>query len=170
MSIMERLRTYHAALAGLTVATFATGEAGMIHAWLGYAIALVILGRLAAAMAGLKQLGLARFYPQFAGLRLGTTLTHPAISKALLAGIAACLIAVTATGIHLDGGRSLGLAAAAVGEARHHGGLVEEAHEALANLLLVLVGLHILYLVISKRSLARFMLFLAPAGGRPAPP
>ena len=170
MSIIERIRAYLALLAVLAVAAFATGEAGAIHAWLGYAVALVILGRLVASLSGLKQLGLARFHPQFAGLNLGTALTHPAISRTLLAGIAISLIAVTATGIHLDGGRTLGfgppaLVAAAWGE--HDGGIVGEAHEILANLLVVLVALHVLYLATCKRGLVRFMLFLRPAG-RPA--
>ncbi|MFZ4410704.1 MAG: cytochrome b/b6 domain-containing protein [Paracraurococcus sp.] len=170
MSLIERIRAYHAVLAMLAVAAFVTGEAGAIHAWLGYAIALVILGRLVASLSGLKQLGLARFYPQFEGLNLGTLMTHPAISKSLLAGIAASLIAVTVTGIHLDGGRTLGFGAPAlVATGEHEGGIVGEAHEVFANLLVVLVGLHVLYLVTCKRGLVRFMLFLRPAG-RPAGP
>jgi len=97
-------------------------------------------------------------------------LTHPAISRTLLAGIAASLIAVTVTGIHLDGGRTLGFGAPAlVASAEHDGGIVGEAHELFANLLVVLVGLHVVYLVTCKRGLARFMLFLRPAG-RPAGP
>ncbi|MFC7476503.1 hypothetical protein ACFQS7_19200 [Dankookia sp. GCM10030260] len=117
MSTMERLRARRAVLAGLTVAAFATGEARAIHAWLGDAVALVIAGRLVAALAGLRQLGLARFHRQFDGLRLGTALTHPAISRTILAGIAASLIAVTATGIQLDGGRTPGFGVAAGGPA-----------------------------------------------------
>jgi hypothetical protein len=58
---------------------------------LGYAIAVIIGGRLIAALSGLRQLGLSRFYPQFDGLTLGNAFTHPAISKTLLAGIAVCL-------------------------------------------------------------------------------
>ena len=168
--MIERIRAYHAVLALLAVAAFATGEAGAIHAWLGYAVALVILGRLVASLSGMKQLGLARFYPQFAGLNLGTALTHPAISRTLLAGIAISLIAVTATGIHLDGGRTPGFGAAAVAQGEHEGGIVGEAHEFLANLLVALVVLHVLYLVTCKRGLVRFMLFLRPAARAPGPP
>jgi hypothetical protein len=35
MSLIERIRAYHAVLAMLAVAAFVTGEAGAIHAWLG---------------------------------------------------------------------------------------------------------------------------------------
>ena len=54
------------------VAAYLNGEAGLIHALLGYAIAVIILGRVAAALSGLRGMGLSRFYLQFEGLRLGT--------------------------------------------------------------------------------------------------
>ena len=147
---------------------------------LGYAIAVIIGGRLVAALSGLRQLGLSRFYPQFEGLTLGNAFTHPAISKALLAGIAACLILATATGIALDRGRTLGLARSAVvteahardNSREHHrdaeaaggkreDGIVGELHEGLSNFLMLIVGLHVAYLFLFKRPLARFMLFIA---------
>lgn len=174
MSIIQRLRAYHAVLGILVVAAFLSGEAGVIHAWLGYAIALVIVGRFAAALTGLPALGLSRFYPQFEGLKLGTAFTHSAISKTLLASIAACLIAVTVTGITLDRGNPIGVTAAQADDARRDRGGEErsgtsadgengplgEAHEVLSNLLIVLVGLHVTYLLAFKWKLARFMLFL----------
>ncbi|PZW51090.1 hypothetical protein C8P66_101308 [Humitalea rosea] len=98
MCIMQGLRAYRAVLGLLVIAAFLTGELGTIHTVLGYAIAGIIGGRLVAALSGLRQLGLSRFCPQFDGLTLGNALTHPAISKTLLAGIAACLILATATG------------------------------------------------------------------------
>ncbi|MFC7476502.1 hypothetical protein ACFQS7_19195 [Dankookia sp. GCM10030260] len=44
---------------------------------------------------------------------------------------------------------------------------MEAAREALANLP---VGLHVVYLFVSKRSLVLLMLFRAPAGRPPTPP
>lgn len=179
MSVMHRLRAYHALLVVLAVAAYATGEMGLIHAWLGYAVALAIVARLVWAATGVPQLGLMRFYPRFAGLKLGNAMTHPAISRALLLGIAAGLIGVTATGIALDRGRSLKLAAVSVvaevsaeprkdqrskAESRQERegdeGPLSEVHELLANLLVGLVGLHVAYLLLFKLPLARFMLFL----------
>ena len=179
MSVMHRLRAYHALLVVLAVTAYASGEMGLIHAWLGYAVALVILGRLVWAATGVPQLGLSRFYPQFAGLKLGNAMTHPAISRTLLLAIAAGLIGVTGTGIALDRGRSLKLAAAPIvteasaesrrDESNKRGSSQEregdesplsEAHELLANLLVGLVGLHVAYLLLFKFPLARFMLFL----------
>lgn len=179
MSIMRGLRVYHAVLGLLVVAAFLTGELGTVHAVLGYAIAVIIGGRIVAALSGLRQLGLSRFYPQFEGLTLGNAFTHPAISKTLLAGIAACLILATATGIALDRGRTLGMAGTAVvteaqvrddgrerdrgvdaRDAGHEDGIVGEWHEGLSNLLMAIVGLHVVYLLLFKRPLARFMLFI----------
>ena len=182
MSVMYRLRTYHIVLVVLVIAAYASGELGLIHAWLGYAVAVVIVGRLLWATTGAPQLGLLRFYPQFEGLKLGSAMTHPAISRTLLLCIAFCLIGVTGTGIALDRGRAVGMGAdaavpAVIADAdkekrdrsakveRHsdrkdNEGPLSEAHELLANLLIAFVGLHVAYLLLFKRPLARFMLFL----------
>ena len=45
MPIMHRLRAYHALLVVLAVAAYATGEMGLVHAWLGYAVSVVLIGR-----------------------------------------------------------------------------------------------------------------------------
>jgi cytochrome b len=185
MSIMQGLRSYHAVLGLLVIAAFLTGELGTIHAVLGYTIAVIIVGRLVAALSGLRQLGLSRFYPQFEGLTLGNAFTHPAISKTLLAGIAAFLILATATGIALDRGRTLGLATNAVateahardnsrehhrdaeaGGGKREDGIVGELHEGLSNFLIIIVLLHVVYLFLFKRPLARFMLFIAAPKAR----
>ncbi len=189
MSIMQGLRAYHAVLGILVIAAFLTGELGTIHAVMGYAIAVIIAGRLIAALTGLGQLGLTRFYPQFDGLTLCNAFTHPAISKTLLAGIAACLILATATGIAMDRGRTLGLATSVVvaeaqagGDSREHrqavearggeqeDGIVGELHEGLSNLLMTIVGLHGAYLFLFKRPLARFMLFIVTPKSRQGEP
>lgn len=182
MSVMHRLRAYHALLVALAVAAYATGEMGLVHAWLGYAVSVVLIGRVLWAVTGIPQLGLMRFYPQFSGLKLGNAMAHPAISRTLLLGIAACLVGVSGTGISLDRGRAVGIAAgSAVGvavakdskdkqakstaakgknEREESEGPMSELHELLADLLVGLVTLHVAYLLLFKRPLARFMLFL----------
>ena len=197
MAAMHRLRAYHALLALLVVFAFLSPEWGHVHSWLGYGVAAMILVRLVLALTGAPQLGLMRFYPHFHGLKLGTVFTHPAISGALLLGIALCIIGVTGTGIALDKGRTFGLGRTEMrqqvqpatpespilrrdddedGERRGAGGedgeeggeAIEEVHEVLGNLLMFLVGGHVAYLLLFKRPLARFMLFLRPAR-RPGP-
>ncbi len=182
MHVMRRLRIYHAALAVLVALAYFTGDDNSFHSWLGYGVAAVIMIRLIWALTGVPQLGLMRFYPHFEGLRLATAMTHPAISRTLLLGIATCLIGVTLTGVAMDRGRSLGFGdqtltrsvpldgGESVGRDTHQRdedeSLVGEAHEALANLLMFFVLTHIAYLVLFKRPLALFMLFSqTPAKG-----
>lgn len=186
MSVLSRLRAYHALLAALVLAAYFSTEWGAAHAWFGYGVAAVIVLRLFLALTGAPQLGLMRFYPHFQGLKLDNAFTHPAISRVLLVGIAACLIGVTATGVAMDGGRSIGVAPpaalssglsdagdAAAGQAnddgedegedeREEGGPLGEAHEVFGNALMLLVASHVAYLLLFKRPLARFMVFAAP--------
>lgn len=183
LAVMHRLRAYHALLAVLAIAAFLSAEWGRIHAWFGYGVAAVIVLRLALALSGAPQLGLMRFYPHFEGMKLGNVMTHPAISRTLLLAIAISLLGVTGTGIAMDRGRAMGLAGAPhvsstamvgatpddeydesgreAGEDEEEG-VVAEVHEPLANLLVLLVGLHVSYLLLFKRPLARFMLFVEP--------
>jgi cytochrome b len=175
MLVLQRLRLYHAVLAALVLLAYLTGEVGIVHAWLGYGVAAVIAFRLVWATAGVPQLGLMRFYPQFQGLKLDNAITHPAISRTLMLAIATTAILTTVTGIAMDRGRALGLGGAAVATAqadddrrqtprarreRDRNGMLGEVHEAVANMILPIVALHVLYLLLYKRPLARFMLFL----------
>ena len=185
MSVMSRLRGYHALLAILGVAAYFSTEWGSAHLWLGYGVAAVIILRVILALTGAPQLGLTRFYPQFQGLKLDNAFTHPAISRILLVGIAGCLIGVTGTGIAMDRGRAFsvpspatapsvqrGTPSTVLGEASDEresegregdeGGPLEEVHEVFGNALMLLVASHIAYLFLFKRPLARFMLFAAP--------
>jgi cytochrome b len=171
MTTLSRLRIFHACLASLAIAAYATGEAGIIHSWLGYCVTALILLRLIWAAAGEAQLGLSKFYPHFDGLKLGNLTTHPAISRTLLSGIALGLIGVTVTGIWMDQGKAVGLGSPSPAayqlnhddEEGHDGEeVVEEVHEAFANALVAFVALHILYLLAFKRPLALFMLFVRP--------
>lgn len=179
MPVMLRLRQYHALLAVLVVLAYVSGEWGIVHAWLGYAVAAIILVRLIWATTGVRQLGLMRFYPVFKGLRLNTALTHPAISRALLLGIAISLIGTTATGVMMDRGRAIGVAASTMAPPnlansdrgqgartqnerrnRPDKGALDDFHEALANLLILIVICHASYVTLFKFPLARFMLFM----------
>lgn len=183
MSVMRRIRIYHAVQAILAVLSFVTGELGVIHAWLGYGVAVVIVFRLLWALSGERQLGLTRFHPSFEGLNVGNFLAHPAISKALMLGIALSLIGATLTGIALDRGKAVGATAAAAeviapahangdekkyAQRKHNGereneqdGFIEEAHEALSNLMMFFVAMHIAYIVLFRWPLAKFMLFIS---------
>jgi len=179
---MRRIRTYHAVQAILAILSFVTGELGVIHAWLGYGVAVVIVFRLLWVLSGERQLGLTRFHPSFEGLNVGNFLAHPAISKALMLGIALSLIGATLTGIALDQGKALGATAAAEviapayadgnekkyvqrndkgGREDEQDGFVEEAHEALSNLMMFFIAMHITYIVLFRWPLAKFMLFIS---------
>jgi len=174
---MLRLRTYHAVLAVLAVLSYLTGELGLIHSWLGYGVAVVIVFRLAWSLSGLRQLGLSKFYPVFDGLKLGNAFTHPAITRSLLAGIAFCLIGAATTGILMDQGRAIGVASIAPPAyaddddgRRGHGEeneLLEGIHEFFGNLLVIAVALHVAYLLLFKRPLALFMLYIRNPVSRP---
>ncbi len=178
MKTLSRLRIFHACLAIIAVTAYATGEAGSIHAWFGYGVACLIIVRLIWATSGVTQLGLSKFYPNFVGLKLGNAATHPAISRTLLAAIALLVVGAAATGIWMDQGKTIGFGqarstayvadAADGGEEEHEdGGMVGEVHETLANALVVVVAFHVLYLLLFKRPLALFMLFIrAPHGNR----
>ncbi len=169
---MNRIRIYHATLATLAILAYLTGELGLIHAWLGYGVALVIVLRLFWALSGERQVGLMRFYPSFEGLKFDNALTHPAISKSLMLGIALSLMLATGTGVALDRGKSIGLANVEIvtnayaddDEKEEKKGFLtealEESHELFANLMLLFVGMHVSYLLLLKRPLAKFMLFI----------
>jgi cytochrome b len=176
MTLLHRIRIFHATLAILAVLAYLTAEAGIVHDWLGYGVAIAIVFRLVWMTTGLPQLGLQRFYPNFDGLRLGNAMTHPAISKALLLGIAISLLATTVSGVVMDGGRAIGLSTATIvapataKDGREHDdrndreeGPLGELHETMGNLFVLIVALHVSYLLMFKRPLALFMLFAGRA-------
>ncbi len=178
MSIMHRIRIYHVILAVFAILAYLTGDDDSIHAWLGYAVATVVIFRLLWALTGNPHVGLMRFYPKFEGLKLSNVFAHPAITKTFMLGIAISLLSVAATGIFMDQGKSIGFAdvelitAAFAGDDNRHGRKVEvfmgealeETHEFFGNLLLVFVVLHVSYLLLFKRPLAKFMLFIPKKG------
>jgi len=194
---MNRVRLYHALLAILAIAAYLTGEMDPAHAWLGYGVAGVIVLRLLWALGGERQVGLMRFYPKFEGLKLKGAATHPAISRVLMLGIALSLLTVTGTGIAMDQGRSIGFGKSSAeraepasvpegrvnlsypeedeeseeaGEEDGEEGPLSEIHELAGNLLLPLVGMHVAYLLMFKRPLAKFMLFVPRGAKKKSPP
>lgn len=178
MSIIHRIRIYHTTLAILAILAYLTGDFGIIHSWLGYGVTAVISLRLLWALSGNPHVGLMRFYPDFEGLNLSNAFTHPAITKVFMLGIAISLLAVTATGIAMDRGESIGLSntelvSSAYADDDWYGGdegffeeALEETHEFFANLLVLFVGLHVSYLLLFKRPLAKFMLFIPKKSGK----
>ena len=106
---------------------------------------------------------------------------HPVISKILILGILLSLIAVTFTGITMDKSKAIGLASVEMVSTAYADtdreekeeesenekkGLMTEAHELSANLLLLLVGMHVTYLLLFKRPLSKFMLFIPKSMGK----
>lgn len=173
MNPVSRIRLYHSALATLSLLAYITGEAGLIHAWLGYGVAIVITLRLALALSGDRNVGLMRFYPSTVGLQINNIMTHPIISRTLILLIAICVLSVTLTGIIIDRGEAIGLGGAefitaAQAEDEHEEAqpgddeedILIEIHELSGNLMLLLVGVHVAYLFTFKRPLAKFMLFI----------
>jgi len=177
MPVILRVRKYHALFVLLVPIAYLSAEEGAIHFWIGYGLVAVILAWLLSQMFGGRQSGLSRHLPRFGGMTLANVLTHRAVSKSLVLGILLSLIGTVGTGLALDQGQALGVVQSEMvtpalaegveddeegnerdGE-REDGGLLGEIHETLANLLMVLIGVHIAYVLILKRSLAKLMLF-----------
>ena len=146
MSLMHKIRVYHAALAIITLLAYFTGDFGLIHDWLGYVVTVIIVLRLGWAVFNPRQLGLNRFYPVFDGIGWTNAITHPAINKTLILAVAISVIMATATGLLtlIEGGE-----------------VFDDLHEGVSGLVIYLVIAHAAYLYLLKRSLARFMLYRA---------
>jgi cytochrome b len=187
MNVYRKLRLYHAMLASSALAAYATGEAGIVHAWIGYALVGIILFRLAWGMFGPSQFRIGRFLPDLASLFRIRAANDPAIARVLLGGVIASLLLVVGTGIALDRTTSLNLVAEARtvpvprfdfrphGASMAHGtttpnaakddddekeGWLQELHEFSANLMFLFVGIHVSYMILFRRPLAMFMLFV----------
>lgn len=188
MTTFEKLRLSHAALAVGCILAYFTGDAGIVHAWIGYTVAAIIALRLVWGLFGPRQVGIARLVPTLEQVSAIRWLDHPAVSKILLSSIVVSLLVVTGTGIALgpgvgegdrehatastpasqpaaqDAGRLshvafVSPARADEGEENEGGEWIEEIHEASANLLFLFVGLHVGYVLLFKRKLAFYMLF-----------
>ena len=185
MNIMKQIRLYHAILVILSILAYLTREIRLVHVWIGYGVAAAIAFRLLWALRGERQVSLMRFYPSFKGLSMKNIFIHPVISKILILGILLSLIAVTFTGITMDNSKAIGLASVEMVSTAYADtdreekeeekeeesenekkGLMTEAHELSANLLLLFVGMHVTYLLLFKRPLSKFMLFIPKSMGK----
>jgi cytochrome b len=144
MSLMHKVRVYHAALAIVTILAYLTGDFGALHDWLGYVVAAIVVLRLLWAVFNPRQLGLNRFYPLFDGIEWGTALTHPAINRSLILSVAVSVIVATLSGLLTLG---------------DDGEMIEDLHEGPSSLVIWAVMLHGGYVYLFKRPLARFMLY-----------
>jgi len=188
MNVYRKLRLYHAMLASSALAAYATGEAGIVHAWIGYALVGIILFRLAWGMFGPSQFRIGRFLPDLASLLRIRAANDPAIARVLLGGVVVSLLLVVGTGIALDQRTSLHLVAEARtvpvprvdfhlrGASMTHGTTttpnagkddddekedwLQDLHEFSANLMFLFVGVHVSYMILFRRPLAMFMLFV----------
>lgn len=152
----HRFRIWHAILAAVTMLAYVTGEAGRVHDIIGYGVAALVTARIAWGLAGRQGIGLG-------GAMGPARMVHPAldwlgqpwIGRALLAGVALSVCAAALTGMALDAGvrRWLPLPGAL--------GLAElaELHEAVSDLLLALVALHVGHLLVFRPGLVRHMAF-----------
>lgn len=177
LSAFARFRFFHATLAVLAVLAYVTAEAGWIHAWIGYSLAAVFLARLVAAVVAPRLMARPGWLlrPQDMDLRQG--LASPLVGKVLQVLIVACLISVTLTGVAMQQKwtatwANSTIVSQAIADEREDEeeaeGPYSELHEASANLLFVLVGLHIAYLIAFRRRYALSMAF-AEGVGRSAP-
>jgi len=179
MTTIHHIRIYHAILAILAIASYVTKEFGVIHSWLGYSVTGVIIIRVIWAFTGDQQVSLNRFNPSFVGINFANFFTHPLISKILMLLFAISLIVVCSTGLIMDKGRAIGFvdlkisANAFASQDRDDNNknrlenkgdndenLLSETHELFANLMLLIVGIHVTYLILFKRYMAKFMLFI----------
>jgi len=186
MNDYRKLRLYHAVLASSALAAYATGESGIVHAWIGYAVVGIILFRLAWGVFGPRQFRIGRFLPALSSLLRIRAANNPAIARVLLGGVVASLLLVVGTGVALDGlgisktvaearavpvprldlqAGGISISAAAIGKRVNEGGnrgsvaWLRELHGFSANMMLLFVGLHVSYMLVFRRLLAMFMLF-----------
>jgi cytochrome b len=198
-SPLSNIRVFHLLLAAAAIAAYLTGEEESgVHRLIGYSVATLITLRLLLSLLGVGNFGWRRWMPSFAVMPPGKALRHPAISKLLVLAILATITGTATTGVLMDGGRSLANPSFSFGESENggedeageddeggaaqpgvarddggeeeEGGALAEIHELLANLILPLVGLHVLYLLIFRRAMARYMLFWPAKVTRPTLP
>lgn len=183
MLTLKKLRVFHLLLALAAIAAYFTGEAGGVHRLIGYSVAALLVVRLIVSLFAAGPFGWRRWIPAMHAPASMGGMKHPAISRFLILAIFACAIGTATTGVLMDQGRALanpdfslrgeeeseegyGEGYGEEGEGDEEEGPLSDIHELLANLLLPLVGLHVAYLVLFRRPLAKFMLFVpAPKHG-----
>ncbi|MDE2597655.1 MAG: cytochrome b/b6 domain-containing protein [Sphingomonadales bacterium] len=106
---MRAFRFYHVLIALAALAAYFTAEElGLVHAWLGYGVGLLIGLRLALGIARRRGFEFRRMIPRPGRAPLGQTgLRHPAIAHALTLALFICVAGVAGTGIAMDKGGTL---------------------------------------------------------------
>lgn len=177
---MNGFRLYHVVFAASVALAWLTAESlGLVHAWTGYAIAALILLRLILSAASVAGFSLTRLKPRFRAQPHGKGgLRNPAIGHLLTLLLLSAVAATAGTGIIMDkGGTLIGQSIrlkdddkredpGSSDRARHEDeeegeeGILAEVHETTGNALLPLVALHVLWMLLFRFDLARFVLFL----------
>lgn len=194
---MKSFRIFHLLLAvAVAVAYFTAEELGLVHAWVGYAVAALVVLRLVLGMARTRGFEFRRLVPSLATPPRGQTgIRHPAIGRTLTLALFLAIAGTATTGVLMDrGGTLVGQSIRAHDGERHRAGHEEaerearasvvnlvappanareegergegeegalgEIHETLGNAVLPLVIAHLLYLLLFRFDLARFMLFV----------
>lgn len=106
---MKNFRLFHVLFAAAVLAAYFTGEkTGVIHAWLGYGVAVLILLRIVLGLSRAAGFSFARFriaVRSRAGSKSGMRL--PAIGNALTLAFALAITGTASTGIIMDRGGTL---------------------------------------------------------------
>lgn len=155
------VRIFHWSLVTLFAIAFVTGdEIEWLHLWAGYAIAALVAMRIAWGFMGSRNARFASFVKgpravltflmQSLQLKAPRYLGHNPAGGAMIVALLVLLAALCGTGIAMTTDAYWGSKA------------LEEVHEALANITLALVGLHILGVIVASwehgENLARAMI------------
>ena len=175
MAMFARMRLYHAAIGILAISAYLTQEIERVHVWIGYSLAGLLGARILFAIVAPRALTSPHWLIGRRDLSIEKGFQSPIIGKLILAGIMACLSLVIATGVTMDQKLVVRADTIAVttAHADEHGSsrerskpnkAVKEVHEVAANLLFLIVALHIGYLLLWRRQYALSMIYLgAPA-------
>lgn len=120
---MKAFRIHHLLIAlAATAAYFTAEELGLVHAWIGYAIAALLVLRIALGLAGTAGFRFARLIPRAGAATARTSgIRSPLIAHALTLALAVCVTGAAATGIAMDrGGTLTGNSIRAHDESREH--------------------------------------------------
>lgn len=106
---MPFFRFYHLLFGAAALAAYLTAEElGLVHAWLGYGIAALLLLRLSLGLLRRRGFEFRRLLPRAGAAPLGQGgIRHPAIGHALTLALLVCIGGAAGTGIAMDRGGTL---------------------------------------------------------------
>lgn len=175
---MKLFRVHHLLFGAAVIAAYFTAESTDIaHAWIGYGAATLIVLRLMLGFLRKSGFEFRRLRPILSAGALGQTgLRHPAIGRGLTVALLLAVAGTAGTGIAMDqGGTLIGQSVRLDREGTEHDeheggereagereeeGALAEVHETLGNLILPLVAVHLAYMLLLRRDLAFFLLFM----------